>query len=153
MHRRLTAQLALSDKHVVLAYCYRRQIPGPNGETHIAKLFQTTDGGAGWSQLSLVRTWFDRAYRWGFPVWPPESVSSIVAHGREFEILFRDEWVPFEPGGESLWRARRTSSGSWRTHRVRYMRYESDDPPILIPEIAPELPSSVALPTDDALDV
>ena len=150
--RRLTAQLVLSDREVVLAYSYLRGDPGPNGESHVARLFRTTDGGASWSSVSMARTWFDRVRFWGFPVWPPEAVSSVVARGQDIEILFRDEWVPFEPGGESLWRGRLTAAGRWRMSRVRHMRYDTDDPAIPIPEIALDLPRSVAPPSDERLD-
>jgi hypothetical protein len=150
--RRLTAQLVLSDREVVLAYSYLRVEPGPNGESHAARLFRTTDGGARWWPMSLARTWFDRVRFWGFPVWPPEAISSVVACGQGIEILFRDEWVPFEPGGESLWRGRLTPSGHWRNSRVRLMRYDTDDSPRPVPEIGLELPTSVAPPLDELLD-
>jgi hypothetical protein len=150
--RRLTAQLILSELDVVLAYAYVRAKRGPNGETHIARLFRTMDGGRRWSEVPLVRTFFDRVRHAGFPVWPPESVSAISPSATDFEILFRDEWVPFEPGGESLWRGLRTSSGRWRTARVRTMRYETDDSPMSVPEIELKLPGSVVAPPGALLD-
>jgi hypothetical protein len=152
IRRRLTAQLVISERELVLAYSCFRLEPGPNGEFHVARLFRTADGGARWSPVSLVRTWFNRLRYWGFPVWPPEAVSSLAVCGQGIEMLFRDEWVPFEPGGESLWRAQLTASGHWRVSRIRLMRYETDEPAIPVPEIALDLPTSVMPPPEDLLD-
>jgi hypothetical protein len=152
MERRLTAQLVLSERDIVLAYSCRRVNLGPNGEWYIARLLRTENGGELWADVPLVRGHMDRIVHWGFPVWPPETVSEVVSHGSSFDILFRDEWVPFEPGGESLWRARRTPSGRWRTKRVRTMRYETDDSPMPIPEIPLVLPSEVCAPPEELLD-
>lgn len=149
---RLTAQLVLSDREVVLAYSCLRNNPGPNGESHVARLFRTTDGGVRWSPMLMARTWFDRVRYWGFPVWPPEAISSVAVGGQGIEILFRDEWVPFEPGGESLWRGRLTASGYWRTSRVRLMRYDTDDSARPVPEMGIELPPSVSPPLREMLD-
>jgi hypothetical protein len=152
IRRRLTAQLVLSDTEVVLAYSCARAKPGPNGEFHVARLYRTVDGGVRWSPMLLARTWFNRLRYWGFPVWPPEAISSLAVSGEGIEMLFRDEWVPFEPGGESLWRARLTRSGLWRASRVRLMRYDTDDPAWPVPDIRLELPPSVAPPLEEFLD-
>jgi hypothetical protein len=47
-------------------------------------------------------------------VWPPEAISELRIDRGRLSMIFRDEWVPFEPGGESLWRAEQEPSGRWR---------------------------------------
>lgn len=106
MEARPTAQLVLSACEAVLAYSVSLKSHGPNDQLRIVCLLRTTDAGITWNRVPLVRTFLDRVWHWGFPVWPPEAVLELSQGAAGLEMIFRDEWVPFEPGGESLWRAR-----------------------------------------------
>ncbi len=144
---RLTAQWVSSDLTAVLAYSCRW------GAQNIAVLLHTTDGGRTWHRLPWERTWWDRMHRWGYPTWPPETVSDVSMSASGLVIVFRDEWVPFEPGGESLWRARRAASGAWWTARLRAMRYEEEpgDPALPVPSVELCLPPWIAAPPPQLL--
>jgi hypothetical protein len=61
-------------------------------------------------------------------------------------ITHRDEWVPYESRGESLWSSI-LSRGRWRTLRVRRMHYEGADSVAAVPEIMAQLPATMRLPT------
>ena len=71
-------------------------------------------------------------------------------HSR-IQMSFRDEWVPFEPGGESLWQAIQHQNGRWTTSRVRYMDYDGPDSPSRIEEITLRLPTTMKKPGDNLL--
>lgn len=148
---RLTAQLVTTEKDAVLAYSCVRSRRGPNGETHCAALLRTSDAGSSWNKVPLRRGLVDRLVHWGYPIWPPESIASLsIEHGC-LTITFRDEWVPYEPGGESLWRGSQRSGGTWKTSRVRYMDYEHRDSPSRLPEVPLLLPDSFMKPSDSMI--
>lgn len=142
MEPRLTAQLAISDTEALLAYSIRNEDRRLNGERQIAALLHTLDAGQTWSQLPLRRT-IVSYFHWGLPTWPPEAILELSLAGSEFQIVFRDEWVPFARGGESLWRASRRQNGKWALTRIRYMDYEGKDSPASIDGITLELPESI----------
>src|SRR5678816_13467 len=99
---RATAQHVAGDL-AAIAYTVELLVTGPNGEGHQAFVLSTRDRGASWKALPLARTIASHFRFWGFPVWPPESIDAIDLDADKWRIRFRDEWVPFEPGGESLW--------------------------------------------------
>jgi hypothetical protein len=134
-----TAQAA-AGATAVIAYSVRRLHRGPNGETNEAFLLSTQDAGAVWKELPLVRTIWSYVRFWGYPVWPPELIDSVAVTGELVRIVFRDEWVPFEPGGESLWKAVQSSNGLWLFERIRLMDYDGADIPRAPPPIGIQLP-------------
>jgi len=67
-------------------------------------------------------------------------------------MVFRDEWVPFEPGGESLWAGTQRSDGLWHVERIRYMDYETSDEAHPPPHVAPRLPEEFEEPAPGALE-
>lgn len=143
---RLTAQFILSVTDIALAYACPRYVRGPNGETDIACLLRTRDAGAQWQPVSWRRGFIDRIRHGGFPVWPPEAVISLAGDQSQLEVTFRDEWVPFEPGGESLWRAHRPNGGTWKVQRIRLMDYDGEDTPAKVPDVQLELPRGASPP-------
>ena len=145
MEPRLTAQLAISDTEALLAYSIRNEDRRLNGEARMAALFHTLDAGQTWTRLPLRRS-FVAYFHWGLPTWPPEAILELSLADSEFQIVFRDEWVPFARGGESLWRASRRQNGKWALTRIRYMDYEGKDSPASIDGIALELPESIRKP-------
>jgi hypothetical protein len=142
---RLTAQLTLSDTEAFLAYSGRRDPPGPNGEPSIATILHTQDGGITWAQIAWGRGLWSWVRYPGFPTWPPEAVMSMEYTSQGLRITHRDEWVIFEPGGESLWRTTLVD-GRWSPARLRYMNYEGRDSPALLSEIAANLPPAMRHP-------
>lgn len=129
-----TAQFSRRDT-VVVAYSARRIDLGPNGETHQAFVVLSHDGGSTWAQVPLIRTFLSRLRYWGFPIWPPEAIDKVVFDEEGLRIEFRDEWVIFEPGGESLWIGECSWKGLWSVKRVRELDYEKSDPPGSAPPI------------------
>jgi len=121
-----TAQHAAGDC-AAIAYSVERTVRGPSGESFAAFVVCTRDRGASWTPAPLVRTIWSNFRHWGFPVWPPESIDEIDGADGKLGIRFRDEWVMFEPGGESLWRGTRGSDGVWSVVRVRLMDYDRAD--------------------------
>lgn len=152
MEIRLTAQLVLSNTEALLAYSVCNERRGANGETHTAALFQTLDAGCMWTRVSLGRTLVDRFRHLGFPTWPPEAIMELSSEHSTLHFVFRDEWVPFEPGGESLWRATQRPNGKWATSRIRYMDYDGADSPVPIPEVALHLPTAIEKPANDLFE-
>ena len=146
MDIRLTAQLIVSDRKATLAFSIPNQAPGPNGELSVAILLGTSDGGKTWNGISLVRTFWNRLRYWGYPTWPPEAVIELADGQFGAEMTFRDEWVPYESGGESLWKAVQNRDGKWSVSRIRFMDYEDRDSPHHIPEIVPSLPPTMLKP-------
>jgi hypothetical protein len=142
---RLTAQLIVSDAEAYLAYSWKRHPLGRDGELHLATILHTKDGGSTWTELSWDRTWWSRIRHQARPTWPPEAVMAIERTTKGLAITHRDEWVPYESGGESLWRSQ-WLRGRWRTSRVRPMSYEGTDSADSVPEIAMQLPASMRLP-------
>lgn len=126
---------------VAIAYSAKRIVLGPNGESQQAFVIQSSDAGATWSCLPLVRTAWSCFRYWGFPVWPPEYIETVTIQRNGVSIRFRDEWVMFEPGGESLWTGSRSSRGLWTVKRVRLMDYDHSD------DSQPPRAISVALPS------
>jgi hypothetical protein len=126
-HRYRATALDRTGKSAVIAYSVRRVVPGPNGEGHQAFVVCSRDSGATWACVPLVRTIWSHVRFWGFPVWPPEHIDSVAIDRGALRIGFRDEWVPFEPGGESLWRGSCSSGGLWSVERIRLMDYEGAD--------------------------
>jgi hypothetical protein len=143
---RLTAQLVLSDTEAYLAYSLRRDLLGPNGELRVASILRTEDGGTSWVELHWDRTWWSQLAHASFPTWPPEAISAMDRTAKGLGITHRDEWVPYESGGESLW-CSVLSRGRWRTRRVRRMDYEGTDSFATVPEIVAQLPAAMRLPT------
>lgn len=152
MDIRLTAQLVLSDQEATLAYSLRNHTRGPSGETHVAVLLSTSDGGNTWARIPLARTFLDAILHWGYPTWPPEAVTELVRGPSGTQMIFRDEWVPFEPGGESLWKSAQHRNGKWSTSRIRYMDYEGADCPQQISQIALSLPPAMKNPDGSLLE-
>ncbi len=143
---RFTALLALSEHEAYVAGSEERTPLGPNGEWYLARLLHTTDGGRHWRKLPWQRTLFSRLRHPGFPNWPPEFVLGIRWTAAGLVITHRDEWVPFEPGGESLWEASFDGT-NWRVRFLRLMDYEGEDTPPPVPEIdLLSLPPSIRLP-------
>ena len=142
---RLTAQLVLSDTEAYLAYVWSREPFGPNGEPRIAMILHTQDGGANWQDLGWKRTWWSHVRHAGYPTWPPEAVLSFEQSPSGLAITHRDEWVPFEPSGESLWRSQ-CNGGRWRCERVRLMDYEGSDNAAHTPELVTQLPPTMRSP-------
>lgn len=81
------------------------------------------------------------AYSFFGPVWPPEAICHVSLPYGQVEIVFRDEWVSYESGGESLWRGR-YRRGLWTLQRIRELDYGGDDEP------APPRPGVLPLPAD-----
>ena len=143
---RLTSQLIVSDVAAVLAFSLRRDSRGPDGETDLALLLATEDGGVTWKELPWRRSFWMWLTHVGYPVWPPESVSVMEwSEDACLEIVFRDEWVPFETGGESLWRGR-FRHGRWTATRIRYMDYDNEDTPGALPASTLDLPETIRPP-------
>ncbi|MDA1016041.1 MAG: hypothetical protein O3A00_16490, partial [Planctomycetota bacterium] len=134
MKTRLTAQLILSETEAFLAY----SVPSDsrdNGETHTAVLLRTSDAGRTWACVPLRRTFVDHFCHVGIPTWPPEAITELTKGKFGIQFVFRDEWVPFEWAGESLWHAFQRRNGKWSTSRIRFMDYEGADSPIEVPEV------------------
>ena len=106
------------------------------------------DGGSHWRALPWRRTIFSRWRHPGYPNWPPEGVLGICRTNGQLSITHRDEWVPFEPGGESLWQSS-FDGANWAVRRLRFLDYEARDNPAPIPEIdlALSLPASIQPPS------
>ena len=149
---RLTAQLVISNREAVLAYSCQRLQRGPNGETHNAVLLQTSNEGESWTQLAWRRSMVMWIRHIGYPIWPPESVSNLewIADAATLQITFRDEWVPFESGGESLWRGQ-LQRKRWSVRRIRHMDYDHADSPVAIPACDLALPESFCPPNRQTL--
>jgi hypothetical protein len=131
----------------------RRIDSGPSGQVRKAFLLCSRDEGATWKPVALVRTIRSHIRFWGYPVWPPERIDAIVVERGLLRVGFRDEWVPFEPGGESLWMGTYSSSRSlWTVKRVRRMDYDGLDVPNHPPPIEVELPPGFAPPSLSLLD-
>jgi hypothetical protein len=139
--RRVTAQLVVSDTEAYVGYSERRVPTGPNGESHIAHILHTMDAGRTWSQLGWSRSILSLGVG-AFATWPPEDVLDLAIERGVLTLTFRDEWVPFEPGGESLWCAR-LRGRRWHLRWVRWMRYETDESAAAIPTIDVALPPSI----------
>lgn len=85
-----------------IAYCVDLKNLGPNGEPHESFVIETENGGQDWVPAPLVRSLWSRLRFWGYPVWPPERISEIRCTNRELILLFEDEEVVYEHGGESV---------------------------------------------------
>jgi hypothetical protein len=134
-----------------IAYTVEADVLGPNGETKQSLLLVTRDRGATWTSAPLVRTIWSNLRFWGYPVWPPESIDAVEIDDASLRIRFRDEWVPFEPGGESLWSGLRRSSDLWTVARIRLMDYDGDDSPAWVAPIEVSLPPEFAAPSQAQL--
>ena len=146
-----TAQDVAGDV-AAIAYSVSRVVPRENGGRHQAFVVRSRDAGATWSCLPLVRTVGSCCRFWGFPVWPPEHIDAVAVEGERVRITFRDGWVPFEPGGESLWTGRRSSGGLWTVQRVRSMDYDGTDSPEPPQPIVVALPPGFRLPPAQLLE-
>jgi hypothetical protein len=140
-----TAQ-AVSGDSAAIAYSVHRIVPGPNGESQEAFVLFSSDRGATWTPVPLVRTVWSIVRFWGFPVWPPESIGTIDLKDGRLRIGFRDDWVAFEPGGESLWDGIRRPNGLWIVKRLRLMDYDGADTPGQAASIEVILPEGCANP-------
>ena len=142
-----TALLVISAHEAYVAGSSERTPRGPDGEWHLGQVLHTVDGGWHWRALPWRRALCSRWRHPGFPNWPPEFVLSIRQTGDGIFITHRDEWVPFEPGGESLWEAR-FDGASWSVRQLRFMDYEAKDSPASVPEIdLASLPASFQVPS------
>jgi hypothetical protein len=110
------------------------------------------DAGETWTHLPFVRTIGSYYRYWGFPVWPPEHVDAVEFDGGSISICFRDEWVTFEPGGESLWTGHCSARGLWTVRRVRLMDYEGGDTSAPPQELCVQLPPGYHPPPPELLD-
>ena len=123
---------------------------GPNGEWDLARVLHSVDGGRHWRALPWRRAFLSWLRHPGFPNWPPESVLNIRQTDGRLYITHRDEWVPFEPGGESLWESC-FDGARWSVRRLRFMDYERRDCPAPVPGIdLAALPSSIRAPDASA---
>jgi len=145
-----TAQDVRGDA-AAIAYSVNRVDPGPNGEWHQAFVVVTRDAGGSWICVPLVRTIWSCVRFWGFPVWPPEYITRVTLERELICITFRDEWVPFEPGGESLWTGTCSPRGLWSIRRVRLMDYDNTDTPQPAQPIEPRLPEGFRAPPSHLL--
>ena len=122
----LTASLVLSPLEAYLAYSDERRTLGHNGEPRISRILHTEDAGLTWHELPWVRSLMSRIRHPGYPTWPPESVQRMATRDDRLLITHHDEWVPYEPGGESLWESV-FEHGEWHTSRIRALDYEGPD--------------------------
>jgi hypothetical protein len=122
----LTASLVISTTEAFVAFSDERRTLGPNGEPRISRLLHTRDAGASWRELPWVRSLLSRIRHPGYPTWPPEAVLRMELRNAKLVISHRDEWVPYEPGGESLWESTFDWS-EWQAARIRVMDYEGSD--------------------------
>ena len=144
---------AVAGDVAAIAYSVERSNRGPNGESHQAFVVCSHDAGATWAPVPLVRTIGSSIRFWGFPVWPPEYIDTMGVERGLLRIGFRDDWVPFEPGGESLWTATHSSRRLWTVARIRLMDYDGRDVPGAPPPIDVELPPGFGLPSLRMLEV
>ena len=136
----LTASLVVSATDAFVAYSDERRTTGPNGEPRIARILHTRDSGTSWHELPWVRSLLSRIRHPGYPTWPPEAVQRLELRSAKLVITHRDEWVPYEPGGESLWES--TFDGSeWQAVRVRVLDYDGRDSAVPIGSVEPQLPA------------
>jgi len=137
----ITAQSFLGDAGVI-ACSVSQWNPRMSLGPHVAFLLRTNDRGKTWVPVPMTRDVRSFLRYLGFPVWPPEFVLHVEAGARGTSMMFRDEWVIYEPGGESLWTAALSRRGLWRLRRIRRMQYENsvDDStePAAIPLQLPE---------------
>ena len=141
----LTTSLVISPTEAYLAYSDTRRTLGPNGEPRIARILHTLDAGQTWRELPWVRSLLSRIRHPGYPTWPPESILVMTMRDRDLVITHRDEWVPYEPGGESLWESV-FENGEWHTVRIRVMDYEVHDSPAQTLRIPAQLPIGFSTP-------
>jgi hypothetical protein len=146
-----TAQ-GVSGDVAAIAYSVERVVPGPNGESQQAFIVATRDAGGSWFCVPLVRTIWSCIRFWGFPVWPPEYIATVTLERELVCITFRDEWVIYEPGGESLWSAKFSSRGLWTVRRVRLMNYDRQDSSEPVQAIQPKLPEGFRAPPAQLLE-
>lgn len=122
----LTTSLVRSPLEAYLAYSDERRMLGHNGEPRISRILHTKDAGLTWHELPWVRSLMSRIRHPGYPTWPPESVQRMTTRDDRLVITHHDEWVPYEPGGESLWESV-FEHGEWHTSRIRALDYEGRD--------------------------
>jgi hypothetical protein len=147
----IATAFAVSGGTAVVAYSALWTRRGPGARQ--AFLLRSVDGGASWSELPLCRTAPSLVRYWGFPVWPPERVSGVALHDDQaLEITFADEWVAFEPGGESMWSASLAARGLWTVRRIRKMDYDGADGAIAPGPVELRLPEGLAAPDPARLD-
>ena len=142
---KFTCQLVVSINEAYVAFTEERIPRGPNGEVNIAAILHTKNAGEVWEMITWARSFWSKICYPAFPTWPPESVLSLAIENSVLVVTHRDEWIPFEPGGESLWQSR-LSRGRWSTRRLRHMDYEGKDSPAPIAEFRLALPQSIASP-------
>jgi hypothetical protein len=124
----LTASLVVSPVEAYLAFSEERRSLGPNGEPRIARILHTRDQGVTWREVPWVRSLMSRIRHPGYPTWPPELVIGMRMREGLLRIIHRDEWVPYEPGGESLWEST-LDDGEWHLLRIRLIDYETSGAP------------------------
>lgn len=151
MTARLTTQLHDSSSTAFLAYSFSLKTRGPNGEMSGSLLLETSNTGRTWNPVPFRRTFWDRMTHFGYPTWPPEAITAIERADGRLSIIHRDEWVPYEPGGESLWRSIQSHNRLWRTVRIRYMDYENSDSPGSLPTVEWNLPEQFESPSEDLI--
>ena len=122
----LTTSLVRSPLEAYLAYSDERRMLGHNGEPRISRILHTKDAGLTWHELPWVRSLMSRIRHPGYPTGPPESVQRMTTRDDRLVITHHDEWVPYEPGGESLWESV-FEHGEWHTSRIRALDYEGRD--------------------------
>ena len=122
----LTTSLVLSPVEAYLAYSDERRTPGHNGEPRISRILHTANAGVSWYELPWVRSLMSRIRHPGYPTWPPESVQRMTTRADCLVITHHDAWVPYEPGGESLWESV-FEHGEWHTSRIRTLDYDGRD--------------------------
>ena len=142
----LTAFVVTSATEAFAAWTCQRRPSGPNGEPRLAVLLRTRDAGVSWAPVPLARAWWTRLRFGGFPTWPPEAVLELRVVEGVLTALHRDEWVPYEPGGESLWLSTRGPRGRWTHRRLRTMKYEGEDSAFPVPAVPP--PSGFRMPSE-----
>ena len=138
--------------NAAIAYSVQLEVRGPNGESTQAFVIVTRDRGATWTPAPFVRTIASNLRFWGFPVWPPEAIDEIEFDDGSLRIRFRDEWMMFEPGGESMWTGRRLPGDLWTVARVRLMDYDNADKATTAPPIDVSLPAEISPPPPTVVD-
>lgn len=137
---------AVSGACAALAFRVRLVENGPHGRCACAFVLYTRDGGASWQPLPLLQSAYSKLRFRGFPVWPPESIDALDYNRGQLVLHFRDEYVPWESGGESLWRARISVDGLAHIERIGFLDYAKHDLPGFAPAIAPRLPAHIQAP-------
>lgn len=107
----------VGDAEAYVAACDRREPRGPNGESHLASIWHTLDGGVTWRPVAWRRAIRVFASRAVFAPWPPEYVVAMALRERAVEIEFWEDWGMDGTPGEDMDTGHRTEP-IWRARLV-----------------------------------